>query len=66
MSVLKLTLHLDEHGLATGGGWCYENPPGSVVAAAAFPAWPEPLVADTGTDFLIQDWLDNCGHQLAF
>lgn len=66
MSVLHLRLHLDEKGLAVGGGWHFEQPAGEIVASMAFPAWPEPLVADTGTDFLIQSWLDLCGHQLAF
>lgn len=66
MSVLKLTVHLDEDGLAAGGGWAYENPAGTVVSMMAWPGWSNPMPVDTAAEFLVATWNEACGHQLAF
>lgn len=66
MSVLKLTVHMDEHGSAVGGGWAYENPAGTAVKMQAWPGWANPMPVDTAAEFLISTWWDTCGHQLAF
>ncbi len=66
MSLLKLSLHLDESGSATGGGWAYYHPADVMVGSEALPDFSVPLSPVDASRFLIHGFLARHGHQLSF